>query len=139
MPVKCSVFRLPVAFFMVGVVLGQSATKALLSACNWSVNETELSYVIFVNHREDRSALDHVNFGVLHVGRVLALEFSVAIVRNDALSLLLGTTVICLQGCGDASRGQATDVCFFGAALKESNSELLQFSSQGTPGEAAWR
>jgi len=35
-----------------------------------------------------------VNFRVLHVGRVLALELSIAVVRYDALSLLLGTAVI---------------------------------------------
>lgn len=93
--VESSVLSLPVAFFMLIIVARESASETRFSALHGSVNKTELCDVVFVDHGENRSAWNDVHFGVLHVCSVLALQFSITVIWNDALSLLLRTTVIC--------------------------------------------
>ena len=92
--VESSVLSFPVAFFMLIIVARESASETRLSALHGSVNKTEFCDVVFVYHGKNRSAWDKVHFGVLHVGSVFALQFSIAVIRNDALSLLLRTAVI---------------------------------------------
>jgi hypothetical protein len=98
-----SVFSTKSAHIMSINMMRDHSSETLLSATNGSVDQGKLCNVIFVDHRENGLLLVDVDLGVLQIDRVNSLQFSETVVRNQASSLLLWSTVISSERSRDTS------------------------------------
>ena len=89
------------------LVLRDHSSKPALCGLDMSVDQRKLCDIVFVDHGQNWLFFVDVDFRVSHMVLVCRLEFTEAVVRDDASRLLLGLTVEGAEGlrhtCGTKS------------------------------------